>query len=307
MGKFGYTLVVVFAVGVWSCGGGGSHTGGNPVSDTVEEDFLIPDSSVDTRDTFVDDRSCQCDPVERPDIDTRCQILQCDSTSCQWQVKNLDDGTICTMTNGNRGQCINGSCGQCNNDNTCDANAGENCSTCPSDCGCPNGQKCHNNKCCTPKTCKDLGWECGNGGDGCGGTLKCGTCGGGKYCSGHICKVSTTIIPKGSFGFDVMSLMLLNYTAEKWREPIVRQYANIGSSYIRFMAYYIGQQDWKPDKWFAPWPMTNGKVDFRKIAPKWKNELTKVLQLLKKYNQVPVVSLFDGCHWTEHALSLIHI
>lgn len=107
-------------------------------------------------------------------------------------------------------------------------------------------------------------------------------------------------ITKGSFGFDVMGLMLLEYVGEEWREPIVRQYANVGSSYIRFMIYYVGRQDWKSKNWVAPWPRKNGKVNFKKIDPKWKEELEKILRLLIKYNQVPIISLFDGCHWTEH-------
>jgi len=41
---------------------------------------------------------------------------------------------------------------------------------------------------CTPKTCEDLGWECGKGDDGCGGTVDCGTCSDGKFCdSDHHC------------------------------------------------------------------------------------------------------------------------
>jgi hypothetical protein len=33
-----------------------------------------------------------------------------------------------------------------------------------------------------PKTCDALGAECGKVGDGCGGTLDCGTCNGSKIC-----------------------------------------------------------------------------------------------------------------------------
>ena len=54
-------------------------------------------------------------------------------------------------------------------DGKCEGN--ENCSTCPDDCGCANGQVCFNGSCCTPKTCQDLGWTCGTGDDGYGGPI----------------------------------------------------------------------------------------------------------------------------------------
>jgi hypothetical protein len=37
---------------------------------------------------------------------------------------------------------------------------------------------------CTPRTCKDLGLECGPSGDGCGGVLECGTCTAPASCGG---------------------------------------------------------------------------------------------------------------------------
>jgi hypothetical protein len=37
---------------------------------------------------------------------------------------------------------------------------------------------------CTAKTCSDLGFNCGPAGDGCGGSLQCGTCGGADICGG---------------------------------------------------------------------------------------------------------------------------
>lgn len=37
---------------------------------------------------------------------------------------------------------------------------------------------------CTPKTCAQLGAECGNAPDGCGGKISCGTCQSGKQCGG---------------------------------------------------------------------------------------------------------------------------
>jgi len=44
---------------------------------------------------------------------------------------------------------------------------------------------------CTPRTCRELGFDCGEGSDGCGGTLSCGTCAPPSTCSGggvyHVC------------------------------------------------------------------------------------------------------------------------
>ena len=40
---------------------------------------------------------------------------------------------------------------------------------------------------CTPATCQSLGNECGQWGDGCGGILSCGSCGGGETCSIGVC------------------------------------------------------------------------------------------------------------------------
>src|SRR5690349_18740980 len=67
--------------------------------------------------------------------------------------------------------------------------AGDGCSGLIASCGtCANGQRCGGpgkpSKCvdpnqavqCTPKTCADLGFECGPAGDGCGGIIQCGTC-----------------------------------------------------------------------------------------------------------------------------------
>lgn len=46
---------------------------------------------------------------------------------------------------------------------------------------------------CTPSTCQVLGKECGNWGDGCGGTLHCGECGDGDLCSSAgVCKGECT-------------------------------------------------------------------------------------------------------------------
>jgi len=64
---------------------------------------------------------------------------------------------------------------------------------------CAAGQVCSSGNCiskegCVPKTCADLGnYQCGSWSDGCGNTLNCGTCAGGKTCnaSGQ-CVLQTT-------------------------------------------------------------------------------------------------------------------
>ena len=37
---------------------------------------------------------------------------------------------------------------------------------------------------CTPRTCQDLGYDCGDNGDGCGGTIHCGSCTAPQICGG---------------------------------------------------------------------------------------------------------------------------
>lgn len=47
------------------------------------------------------------------------------------------------------------------------------------DCGeCPDGERCVGNRCelCVPRTCEELGLQCGQKSDGCGGKLSCGSC-----------------------------------------------------------------------------------------------------------------------------------
>ena len=64
-------------------------------------------------------------------------------------------------------RCCRSDCG----DEFCDAGFGEDCSSCPDDCGCESGEVCADGACCTPQ-CE--GKECGD--DGCGGTQACGIC-----------------------------------------------------------------------------------------------------------------------------------
>ncbi len=54
---------------------------------------------------------------------------------------------------------------------------------------------------CTPKTCADLGYNCGPAGDGCGNLLNCGaTCPGAEYCGGggpNVCGGNVFVAPDG--------------------------------------------------------------------------------------------------------------
>lgn len=60
--------------------------------------------------------------------------------------------------------------------------SGDGC--CPQGCSTQNDSDCS----CTKKTCAQAGAECGEVGDGCGGTLSCGGCTGGKVCSRNSCE-----------------------------------------------------------------------------------------------------------------------
>lgn len=69
------------------------------------------------------------------------------------------------------------------------------CGAAPNGCGgtlscgsCANGEACINSQCCQPKTCGELGKDCGSGyADGCGGTLNCGSCTYPAVCSSGVC------------------------------------------------------------------------------------------------------------------------
>ncbi|MBM4373028.1 MAG: hypothetical protein FJ098_15345, partial [Deltaproteobacteria bacterium] len=77
--------------------------------------------------------------------------------------------------------CVEGACVEqpwCG-DGACDAatpEGPEDCGTCPGDCPCGGKDVCWQGACCTPVTCVGSGLVCGSWPDGCGGTVKCGTC-----------------------------------------------------------------------------------------------------------------------------------
>ena len=68
---------------------------------------------------------------------------------------------------------------------------------------------------CVPQTCVSLGVECGLAGDGCGGTLTCGTCGVGKQC-GSTASPSKCVSanPTGPDGGACVAKTCANYAAE---------------------------------------------------------------------------------------------
>jgi hypothetical protein len=69
------------------------------------------------------------------------------------------------------------SCGSCTNPTYC-GGGGYN------KCGGDNGLTPDGSVACTPKTCAQLGYTCGVTGDGCGGSLNCGSCTNPQYCGG---------------------------------------------------------------------------------------------------------------------------
>ncbi|GEM_PF-3431242 len=97
--------------------------------------------------------------------------------------------------------CVGGACVECADDSQCTDPAAPDCvnnsCTCLSEvvCNqvcCDTDQQCHptTGECCTPKTCFQMGFECGSGiEDGCGTTIDCpNTCGSSKTCSGTSCE-----------------------------------------------------------------------------------------------------------------------
>jgi hypothetical protein len=69
------------------------------------------------------------------------------------------------------------SCGSCTNPQYCGGGGFNKC-------GGSNGLNPDGGVACTPATCASLGYNCGITGDGCGGSLNCGTCTNPQYCGG---------------------------------------------------------------------------------------------------------------------------
>ena len=106
--------------------------------------------------------------------------------------------------------------------------AGDGCGGIIPDCGkCGAGLRCGgpnaHSKCvspsigtaCVPKTCVDLGVECGLAGDGCGGTLECGTCALGQQC-GAVGNPSKCVaaVPTGPDGGACVKKTCADYLAQ---------------------------------------------------------------------------------------------
>ncbi|RME28391.1 MAG: hypothetical protein D6806_02975, partial [Deltaproteobacteria bacterium] len=93
---------------------------------------------------------------------------------------------------GSAEECIPECAGRCCGDDGCGG-------TCPDICS-ATGQACDQNTCectgvCVPLTCTELGKECGDWPDGCGGVVKCGGCAGDQVCgSDGICR-DTECVP----------------------------------------------------------------------------------------------------------------
>jgi len=116
---------------------------------------------------------CHAGPGCEPTPDAKgCGGCGCEECVCKndaWCCTNEWDGQCVD-------ECIN-DCGGCPfeekpvncGDAACKPEESENCSNCPEDCGCAEGQKCYQKACCAPN-CD--GKVCGD--DGCGGS--CGTC-----------------------------------------------------------------------------------------------------------------------------------
>ena len=83
-------------------------------------------------------------------------------------------GTACGQWSDGCGAIL--SCGSCNGGQLCSAGI---CVDAPPNAPPPPA--------CTPATCQSLGKECAQWGDGCGGTLSCGSCSGGETCSIGVC------------------------------------------------------------------------------------------------------------------------
>ena len=92
-------------------------------------------------------------------------------------------GELCTTEGGT---CYNApSCGsgKCDNGQNGTNNLGEDCSTCPSDCTCPDGKGCEKGQCVDcQKLCDAVGMECGTLG-----TCICGPCQEGYKCKANKC------------------------------------------------------------------------------------------------------------------------
>jgi N-acetylneuraminic acid mutarotase len=147
---------------------------------------------------------CGCAGDEVCSADGRCVVAcqpACDGRACgsngcggtcgvcpDDQICNANGACVVIPANCGDGACNNGEdcatcpgdCGACCGDDACTAGHGEDCTTCPADCGCPAGDVCDPAaRDCVAACVPDCnGRQCGD--DGCGGL--CGRCAGGQLC-----------------------------------------------------------------------------------------------------------------------------
>jgi hypothetical protein len=99
------------------------------------------------------------------------------------------------------------SCGSCANPQYC-GGGGYN------KCGGNNGLTADGGVACTPKTCAQLGYTCGISGDGCGGSLSCGSCTNPQYCGGggfNQCGGNDGLTPDGGVACTPTTCAALGY------------------------------------------------------------------------------------------------
>ncbi len=99
------------------------------------------------------------------------------------------------------------SCGSCSNPQYC-GGGGYN------KCGGNNGLTADGGVSCTPKTCSQLGYTCGITGDGCGGSLSCGSCTNPQYCGGggfNQCGGNNGLTPDGGVACTPATCASLGY------------------------------------------------------------------------------------------------
>jgi hypothetical protein len=128
-----------------------------------------------------------------------------------------DGGVVCTpqtctslgYTCGVAGDGCGGtlSCGSCTDPGYCGGGG-------YSKCGGNNGLTPDGSVACTPKTCAMLGFTCGITGDGCGGSLSCGSCANPQYCGGggfNQCGGNNGLTPDGGVSCTPTTCVALGY------------------------------------------------------------------------------------------------
>ena len=131
---------------------------------------------------------CNGNWTQRQIISKGCQNGACYNNTLWNDTQNCNSlGKVCM--NGTCVACVPGQtqgCKVCNAAGTAWVDNSSKCS---------GGQICTNGTCmatCTPKTCSNLGYTCGNWSNGCSGTLNCGACSLGQLCQSGKCAANCT-------------------------------------------------------------------------------------------------------------------